>query len=178
MVLLPHGYEGQGSEHSSGRLERFLQLSAEHNMQICNCTTPANFFHLLRRQVRTDYRKPLVVFTPKKLLRYPKAVSSMDEMSKGRFMELIEESGIHKKNIDTVVFCSGKVYYDILEYKEKNGIGENMSVIRLEQLYPLPETQIREVIASYGKNIKLIWAQEEPENMGAWGYILRTMRDL
>ncbi len=177
-MLLPHGYEGQGSEHSSGRLERFLQLSAEHNMQICNCTTPANFFHLLRRQVRTDYRKPLVVFTPKKLLRYPKAVSSMDEMSKGRFMELIEEPGIHKKNIDTVVFCSGKVYYDILEYKEKNGIGENMSVIRLEQLYPLPETQIREVIASYGKNIKLIWAQEEPENMGAWGYILRTMRDL
>lgn len=177
-MLLPHGYEGQGSEHSSGRLERFLQLSAEHNMQICNCTTPANFFHLLRRQVSTDYRKPLVVFTPKKLLRYPKAVSSMDEMSKGRFMEMIEEPGIHKKNIDTVVFCSGKVYYDILEYKEKNGIGENMSVIRLEQLYPLPETQIREVIASYGKNIKLIWAQEEPENMGAWGYILRTMRDL
>ncbi|MBX7051579.1 MAG: 2-oxoglutarate dehydrogenase E1 component [Flavobacteriales bacterium] len=177
-MLLPHGYEGQGSEHSSGRLERFLQLCAENNMQICNCTTPANFYHLLRRQVKTDYRKPLVVFTPKKLLRYPKAVSSLDDMAKGRFQELIDDSNINKKEVDTVVFCSGKVYYDILEYKEKNGIGGNMAVVRLEQLYPLPETQIRKVISSYGKNVKLIWAQEEPENMGGWSYILRMLRDL
>lgn len=177
-MLLPHGYEGQGSEHSSGRLERFLQLCAENNMQICNCTTPANFYHLLRRQVKTDYRKPLVVFTPKKLLRYPKAVSSLDDMAKGRFQELIDDTTINKKEVDTVVFCSGKVYYDILEYKEKNGIGGNMAVVRLEQLYPLPETQIRKVISSYGKNVKLIWAQEEPENMGAWSYILRMLRDL
>jgi 2-oxoglutarate dehydrogenase E1 component len=177
-MLLPHGYEGQGSEHSSARLERFLQLCAENNMQICNCTTPANFFHLLRRQVKTEYRKPLIVFTPKKLLRYPKAVSSMDDMAKGRFQELIDDTNVNKKEVDTVVFCSGKVYYDIVEYKEKNGIGSNMAVVRLEQLYPLPEAQIRKTISSYGKNTKIIWAQEEPENMGAWTYVLRTMRDL
>lgn len=177
-MLLPHGYEGQGSEHSSGRLERFLQLCAELNMQICNCTTPANYYHLLRRQVHTAYRKPLVVFTPKKLLRYPKAVSSIQEMAKGHFKELIDDTTVNKKEADVLVFCSGKVYYDILEQKEKLGVGDNMAVIRLEQLYPLPEKQIQQVIKGYGKNVKLVWAQEEPENMGAWSYIMRTMRKL
>jgi len=177
-MLLPHGYEGQGSEHSSGRLERFLQLCAELNIQVCNCTTPANYFHLLRRQVHTDYRKPLVVFTPKKLLRYPKAISSMNELAKGRFQEVIDDASVNKKDVNTVVFCSGKVYYEILEVKEKTDSGENMAVVRLEQLYPLPEKQIKEIIQSYGKNAKLIWAQEEPENMGAWSYIMRMLRDL
>jgi len=177
-MLLPHGYEGQGSEHSSGRLERFLQLCAELNIQVCNCTTPANYFHLLRRQVHTDYRKPLVVFTPKKLLRYPKAISSINEMAKGRFQEVLDDTSVNKKEVNTVVFCSGKVYYEILEAKEKAQTGENIAVVRLEQLYPLPEKQIREIVKAYGKNAKLIWAQEEPENMGAWGYIMRVLRDL
>lgn len=177
-MFLPHGYEGQGSEHSSGRMERFLQLCAENNMQICNVTLPSNFFHLLRRQVKTDYRKPLVVFTPKKLLRYPKAVSSIDEMAKGKFMEVIDDTSVNKKEVDTIAFCSGKVYYDILEQKEKQGIGENIAVVRLEQLYPLPIKQINEIIAGYGKDCKLIWVQEEPENMGAWTYVLRSMRSM
>jgi 2-oxoglutarate dehydrogenase E1 component len=177
-MLLPHGYEGQGSEHSSGRLERFLQLCAELNMQICNCTTPANFFHLLRRQVRTEYRKPLVVFTPKKLLRYPKAVSSMDDLAGGKFTEVVDDTTVDKKQIDTVALCSGKVYYEILEQKEKLNAGENLAIVRIEQLYPLPEKQIREVIAGYRKNAKVVWVQEEPENMGAWGYMMRMLRDL
>jgi 2-oxoglutarate dehydrogenase E1 component len=177
-MLLPHGYEGQGSEHSSGRLERFLQLCAELNMQICNCTTPANFFHLLRRQVRTEYRKPLVVFTPKKLLRYPKAVSSMDDLAGGKFTEVVDDTTVDKKQIDTVALCSGKVYYEILEQKEKLNAGENLAIVRIEQLYPLPEKQIKEVIAGYRKNAKVVWVQEEPENMGAWGYMMRMLRDL
>jgi 2-oxoglutarate dehydrogenase E1 component len=177
-MFLPHGYEGQGSEHSSARMERFLQLCAELNMIVCNPTTPANHYHLLRRQVHQEFRKPLVVFTPKKLLRYPKAVSTLEEMSSGSFREVITDDSVTAKQVDTVVLCSGKVYYDILEQKEKRETGNNMAVVRVEQLYPLPENRIREVIAGYGKNIKLIWAQEEPENMGAWSYMLRTLRDL
>jgi 2-oxoglutarate dehydrogenase E1 component len=177
-LLLPHGYEGQGSEHSSGRLERFLQLCAELNMQICNCTTPSNFYHLLRRQVLTEYRKPLVVFTPKKLLRYPKATSTIAELSAGKFQEVIDDSSVNKKQVNTVALCSGKVYYEILEQKDKLHAGDDLAVVRIEQLYPLPEKQIREVIASYGKGKKLIWVQEEPENMGAWSYMMRVLRDL
>jgi 2-oxoglutarate dehydrogenase E1 component len=177
-MFLPHGYEGQGSEHSSARMERFLQLCAELNMIVCNPTTPANHYHLLRRQVHQEFRKPLIVFTPKKLLRYPKAVSTLEEMSTGSFREVIADDSVSAKQVDTVVLCSGKVYYDILEQKEKREAGNNMAVVRVEQLYPLPEKRIREVIAGYGKNMKLIWAQEEPENMGAWSYMLRTLRDL
>lgn len=177
-MFLPHGYEGQGSEHSSARMERFLQLCAELNMIVCNPTTPANHYHLLRRQVHQEFRKPLIVFTPKKLLRYPKAVSTLEEMSSGSFREVITDDSVTAKQVDTVVLCSGKVYYDILEQKEKRETGNNMAVVRIEQLYPLPEKRIREVIAGYGKNTKLIWAQEEPENMGAWSYMLRTLRDL
>jgi len=177
-MFLPHGYEGQGSEHSSARMERFLQLCAELNMIVCNPTTPANHYHLLRRQVHQEFRKPLIVFTPKKLLRYPKAVSTLEEMSSGSFREVIADDSVTAKQVDTVVLCSGKVYYDILEQKEKRETGNNMAVVRVEQLYPLPEKRIREVIAGYGKNMKLIWAQEEPENMGAWSYMLRTLRDL
>ena len=175
-MFLPHGYEGQGSEHSSGRLERFLQLCAENNMQICNVTLPANFFHLLRRQVKRDFRKPLVVFTPKKLLRYPKAVSSINDMAKGRFQEVIDDAQVNAKDVDTIALCSGKVYYDILEAKEKNGTGDNIAVIRLEQLYPFPEKNLRAILKGYSKDAKLIWVQEEPENMGSWSYIMRMMR--
>jgi 2-oxoglutarate dehydrogenase E1 component len=175
-MFLPHGYEGQGSEHSSGRLERFLQLCAENNMQVCNVTSPANFFHLLRRQVKRDFRKPLIVFTPKKLLRYPKAVSSLADMAKGNFTEVVDDTVANVKEIDTIALCSGKVYFDILEQKEKMGTGENIAAIRLEQLYPFPEKQLRAVLAKYPKNAKLVWVQEEPENMGPWSYMMRMMR--
>jgi 2-oxoglutarate dehydrogenase E1 component len=174
-MLLPHGYEGQGSEHSSGRMERFLQLCAENNMQICNCTTPANFFHLLRRQIITDYRKPLVVFTPKKLLRYPKAVSSLKELAGGYFQPVINDSGLDAKSVDTLVLCTGKIYYELLEEREKLQV-DNIAFIRLEQLYPLPIKQLEKVLASYSKKVKLLWVQEEPENMGAWNYMLRALR--
>ena len=172
VILLPHGYEGMGSEHSSARIERFLQLCAEENFQIANCTNPANYFHLLRRQMKRDFRKPLIVFTPKKLLRYHRAVSSIDNMANGRFQELIDDSKAIPSKIDTVVLCSGKFYYDLIEAYEKNS-SENMAFIRLEQLYPFPDYQLKSVIKKYGKQSQYIWAQEEPENMGPWSYILR-----
>ena len=175
VILLPHGYEGMGSEHSSARIERFLQLCAEENFQVANCTNPANYFHLLRRQLKRDFRKPLVVFTPKKLLRYHKAVSSIDDMASGSFQELIDDSKAVSSKIDTVVLCSGKFYYDLIEEYEKNN-SENMAFIRLEQLYPFPDHQLKSVVKKYGKESKYIWAQEEPENMGPWSYILRKWK--
>ena len=176
-MLLPHGYEGMGSEHSSGRMERYLQLCAGDNMVVCNATTPANFFHLLRRQVKWPFRKPLIVFTPKKLLRYPKAVSSINELAKGNFQEVLDDASVKAAAVKTVVFCSGKIYYDILEEKEKRKAGKDIAVVRLEQLYPFPAAQIDKILAKYKKTENVIWMQEEPENMGAWAYILRTWKD-
>lgn len=175
VMFLPHGYEGQGSEHSSGRMERFLQLCAEYNMQVCDVTTPANFFHLLRKQVKQPFRKPLIVFTPKKLLRHPKAVSSINEMSKGSFQMVIEDNSIDKKKVNKVVLCTGKMYYEMLEEREKRGVTD-MALIRLEQLYPFPQKALDNALRGFGKNVQLLWAQEEPENMGAWSYIMRMMR--
>ena len=175
VMFLPHGYEGQGSEHSSGRMERFLQLCAEHNMQVCDVTTPANFFHLLRKQVKQPFRKPLIVFTPKKLLRHPKAVSSIKEMSKGSFQMVIEDNSVDKKKVNKVVLCTGKMYYDMAEEREKRGVTD-MALIRLEQLYPFPQKALEKAMKGYGKKVQLLWAQEEPENMGAWSYIMRMMR--
>ena len=166
-----------GSEHSSGRMERYLQMCAGDNMVVCNATTPANYFHLLRRQCKWPFRKPLVVFTPKKLLRYPKAVSSLSEMAKGGFQEVLDDTGVKAANVKTVVFCSGKIYYDILEEKESRESGEDIAVIRLEQLYPYPDTQIKKILAKYMKAERVIWMQEEPENMGAWSFILRKWND-
>jgi len=176
VMLLPHGYEGQGSEHSSGRMERFLSLCGDLNMQIANCTTPANFFHLLRRQMKRDFRKPLIVFTPKKLLRYPKAVSKMSDLSSGRFQEVIDDTTVKATDVDTVVLCTGKFYYDIIEEKERIGGAENIAVVRVEQIYPVPTKQLDAIVAKYGKDCKFIWAQEEPENMGAWSFMLRKYR--
>ena len=175
VMFLPHGYEGQGSEHSSGRMERFLQLCAEYNMQICDVTTPANFFHLLRKQVKQPFRKPLIVFTPKKLLRHPKAVSSLKDMSKGSFQMVIEDNSVDKKKVNKVVLCTGKMYYEMLEEREKRGVTD-MALIRLEQLYPFPQKALDNALKGFGKNTQLLWAQEEPENMGAWSYIMRMMR--
>jgi 2-oxoglutarate dehydrogenase E1 component len=176
VMYLPHGYEGMGSEHSSGRMERFLQLCAENNMQVCNCTTPANFYHLIRRQIHRTFRKPLIVFTPKKLLRYPSAVSSIKELAKGRFQEVLDDNSADPKKVKTVVFCSGKLYYDILEQKDKMKDKSDLALVRIEQLYPLPETQLDAIVKKYGKNTSYVWAQEEPENMGAWSYLFRAYR--
>ena len=175
VMLLPHGYEGMGSEHSSARIERFLQLCAEDNFQVANCTNPANYFHLLRRQMVRSFRKPLVVFTPKKLLRYPRAVSSISEMSSGSFQEVIDDSNAIASKTNKVVLCSGKFYYDLIEEYEKNSVN-GIAFVRLEQLYPFPEKQLKSIVKKYGKNAQYIWAQEEPENMGPWSYILRKWK--
>ena len=172
VMLLPHGYEGMGSEHSSARIERFLQLCAEENFQVANCTNPANYFHLLRRQIARPFRKPLVVFTPKKLLRYNRAVSSIQEMSSGSFQEVIDDSLATPSKINQVVLCSGKFYYDLVEHYETLDKA-NIAFVRLEQLYPYPETQLKSIFNKYGKGCKYVWAQEEPLNMGPWSYILR-----
>ena len=173
VMLLPHGYEGQGAEHSSARLERFLQMCALHNMQIVNCTTPANFFHVLRRQLKREFRKPLIVFTPKSLLRHPLCISSMEDLADGRFQELIDDVDVSPSKVKKVVFCSGKLYYEL--WQERQTLKRmDVALIRLEQLYPLPIDQIENTISKY--NCKtLIWAQEEPQNMGAWTHILNRL---
>lgn len=176
VMLLPHGYEGQGAEHSSGRMERFLQQCADLNMQIVNTSTPANHFHVLRRQVKREFRKPLVVFSPKMLLRYPAATSTLDEMTKGCFAEVLDDPDTNGKHIDTLVLCSGKFYYEMKVKAEELGVS-NMAFVRVEQLYPLPEQQIKDIVKKYApKNI--LWAQEEPANMGAWTYMAMSLRDL
>lgn len=175
-LLLPHGYEGQGAEHSSGRMERFLQQCADLNMQIVNTSTPANHFHLLRRQLKRDFRKPLVVFSPKMLLRYPAATSTLEEMAKGSFQEVLDDPTANVKSVDTLVLCSGKFYYELKEKAQQMG-AENMAFVRIEQLYPFPHKQIDAILAKYNaKNI--IWAQEEPANMGAWTHMAMNLRKL
>lgn len=177
VLLLPHGYEGQGAEHSSARIERFLNLCAEDNMQVVNCTTPANFFHVLRRQLHRDFRKPLIVFTPKSLLRHPKCISTWSEFESGSFNELIDDSTTKPETISRVVLCSGKIYYDLVEQrtKEKN---TDVAIVRIEQLYPLPLTQLMKLRKKYKSAEEWIWVQEEPENMGALGYLLRVLKDI
>jgi 2-oxoglutarate dehydrogenase E1 component len=171
VLLLPHGYEGQGAEHSSGRMERYLQLCSKDNMYVANCSTPANMFHILRRQMVTTFRKPLIIFTPKSLLRHPKAVSGIEDFSKGKFIPVIDTNNNDVSKIDRLVFCSGKFYYDLLEFKEKNNI-INTALVRLEQLFPLPELEIQDVLNKYSNAKDIVWAQEEPRNMGAWSHLM------
>jgi len=171
VVLLPHGYEGQGSEHSSARIERYLQLCGEDNMTVANCTTPANLFHLLRRQMKRNYRKPLIVFTPKSLLRHPKVVSSIQDLANGEFQEVIDDV-LKPEHIKKLVFCSGKFYYDLLEEREKLE-REDIALVRIEQLFPLHTEKIQKVIDRYPAIEEYIWAQEEPRNMGAWSFMLQ-----
>ena len=173
VVLLPHGYEGQGSEHSSARIERYLQLCAEDNMTVANCTTPANFYHLLRRQMKRNYRKPLIVFTPKSLLRHPKAVNTIEELATGEFQEVIDDT-LNPKNVTKLVFCMGKFYYDLLEERE-NLEREDIALVRIEQLFPLHLKNIQKVIDRYPNVKEYVWAQEEPRNMGAWGFMLERL---
>ena len=171
VLLLPHGFEGQGPEHSSARLERFLMLSAEDNIQVTNPTTPAQIFHLLRRQVVRPLRKPLVVMSPKSLLRHPKAVSTLDELAEGRFQRILpDDLGTPRSAIRRVILCSGKVFYDLHEAREKRGITD-VAIIRLEQLYPLPDATLFEALAGYSEGTDVVWVQEEPRNNGAWWYL-------
>ncbi len=170
VMYLPHGYEGQGAEHSSARMERFLTLCANNNMQIANPTTPANLFHMLRRQVKRDIRLPLICFTPKSLLRHAKCVSKIDDMAKGQFQELIDDNNIIAEEVRRVVFCTGKIYYDLLARKEEL-FAQDIALIRVEQLYPFPEKQIDGILERYPNALLHLWVQEEPENMGAWQFI-------
>ena len=171
VMLLPHGYEGQGAEHSSGRMERYLQLCAKDNMFVVDCTTPANMYHVLRRQLKADFRKPLIAFTPKSLLRHPKVVSSVEEFANGSFQMLIDDASAQAETTQTLVFVTGKFYYDLLEEQEALG-RTDIALVRIEQLFPLPEDEIDAVLSKYIHADDIVWAQEEPRNMGAYAHIL------
>jgi 2-oxoglutarate dehydrogenase E1 component len=176
-LLLPHGYEGQGPEHSSARPERFLQLCAEHNMQVCMPSTPAQAFHMLRRQMLRNFRKPLIVMSPKSLLRHKLAINSLEDLYQGEFQTIISEiDGLEPEKIRRVVFCSGKVYYDLLETRRERGMSDT-AIVRIEQLYPFPYQRYEEELARYPKAKDLVWCQEEPRNQGAWYQIRHRLQE-
>lgn len=177
VVLLPHGYEGQGPEHSSGRMERFLQMCAENNMQVVNVTTPAQQFHVLRRQLKRSFRKPLICFTPKKLLRYPTCVSGLKDFTKNKFRELLDDPQANVKKVTRLAFCSGKIYYDLIERREKE-VADDIAFIRLEQLYPFPKKQVDAILEKYTNVKEYLFIQEEAENMGPWRFIDKNLRSL
>lgn len=176
VMLLPHGYEGQGPEHTSARIERFMEMCANNNIQVVNCTTPANFFHVLRRQLHRDFRVPLIVITPKSLLRHPLCVSAMDEFTNGKFQELIDDANANSEQINRVLFCSGKIYYDLLQ-KQQQDARNDVALVRIEQLYPTPFAHMQKIRDKYRMANEFIWVQEEPENMGAWPYMCRKFRN-
>src|SRR5207248_4673072 len=178
VLLLPHGYEGQGPEHSSARIERFLQECAEDNIQVCNLTTAAQYFHVLRRQMKRDFIKPLIIMTPKSLLRAEFASSRAEEFTKGEFEEILRDGGsASPKTIKRVILCSGKVYYDLINYRAEKKI-DNAAIIRVEQLYPLHEKKLKSMVSAFPKTAQLVWCQEEPQNMGAWTFIEPRLRKL
>ena len=176
VMLLPHGYEGQGPEHSSARLERFLQLCAEDNMEVCNLTTPAQYFHALRRQMLREFRKPLIIMTPKSLLRSEAAVSTTQDFTKGSFHEILEgPKPADASKVERLILCTGKVYYDLQSYREKNGWSDRSAIVRLEQIYPLNEEELRKITAPYARAKEILWCQEEPQNMGSWHHLLPVL---
>jgi 2-oxoglutarate dehydrogenase E1 component len=177
VLLLPHGYEGQGPEHSSARIERFLQQCAENNIQIVNTTTPAQQFHVLRRQLKRDFRKPLICFTPKKLLRYPSCVSKLKDFTESNFQEVLDDEKAKPSDVKRIVFCSGKIFYDLSERRDKVQ-NTDTAIIRIEQLYPFPQVQLNDILEKYPDAAEFYWAQEEPENMGAWSFIYMHSREL
>ncbi len=181
VMLLPHGYEGQGPEHSNAYLERYLMGCAENNIQVCNLTTPAQYFHALRRQMRRPFRRPLIVMAPKSLLRHKKAVSPVDALIEGRFEEVIDDPAVpdalSPERVRRIVFCSGKLYYDLIDYREKNAIGDS-AVVRVEQFYPYPEAAMRAIAARYPAAQEVVWTQEEPQNRGGWTFMLPRLLDL
>ena len=172
-MLLPHGYEGQGPEHSSARLERFLSAAAESNIQVCYPTTPAQCFHMLRRQALRRWRKPLIVMTPKSLLRLPAAVSPLDDLATGGFRNVIPDPGADPAGVTKILLCSGKVYYDLAVAREERG-ADDTALVRVEQLYPWPADDLRAALEPYADGTPAVWVQEEPENMGAWRFVLAT----
>jgi 2-oxoglutarate dehydrogenase E1 component len=171
VMLLPHGYEGQGSEHSSARMERYLQLCAKDNMFVANCTSPANYFHLLRRQLKTNFRKPLIVFTPKSLLRHAEVVSPKEDLAEGSFQTVIDDPKAKVKDTKTLVICSGKFYFDMKKRREEEG-RDDVALVRLEQLFPVPKVELDKIIKKYKNAKDVVWAQEEPRNMGAYTHLL------
>lgn len=175
-LLLPHGYEGQGPEHSSARLERYLQACAENNIQVCNVTTPGQFFHVIRRQLLREFKKPLIIMSPKSLLRHKKCVSTVKDITEGEFHNILDDD-IKVTKPERVVFCSGKVYYDLESFREENKI-KNVAIIRLEQIYPLHKERLQELIKKYSSAKKYVWCQEEPKNMGAWSHIAPELTQL
>jgi 2-oxoglutarate dehydrogenase E1 component len=177
VMLLPHGYEGQGPEHSSARPERFLQLCAEDNIQVCNATTPAQYFHVLRRQMKRNFRKPLVLLTPKSLLRLKAAVSPIDEFSTGRFIEVIDDAQVDPSRVRRVLLCSGKIYYELAEQREKQQTRE-VAIVRVEQFYPFPAELLRRTLTRYRKAKEWAWVQEESMNMGGWTFMEPRLRAL
>ena len=177
VMLLPHGYEGQGPEHSSARPERFLQMCANYNMVVVNCSLPGNQFHALRRQQKWEFRKPLISFTPKSLLRDPRCRSTIEDLEKGSFRELIDDPITNKKAVKRVLMCTGKVYYDLMQHQQDNK-RDDVAIVRLEQLYPLPVNQIKAMMKAYSGAQEFYWVQEEPENMGYWSYLLSRHPDI
>ena len=176
MLLLPHGFEGLGPEHSSARLERFLQLCAEDNMQVCNPTTPAQYFHLLRRQIKAPFRKPLIVMTPKSLLRHPLAKSTSAELAAGGFQAVMDDVGT-ATNARSVLICSGKIFYELIQRRDALDT-DDTAILRLEQFYPFPERQLAHCTKKYRHARKWTWVQEEPENMGGWQFIRHRLATL
>ena len=177
VMLLPHGYEGQGPEHSSARLERYLQSCAEDNIQVCNLTTPAQYFHVLRRQVKRDFRKPLVIMTPKSLLRHKECVSPVEQLS-GRFQEVIDDAAVAKpERVRRVLLCSGKVFYDLQEKRAERKI-DNVAIVRVEQLYPFPEGTLRQAFSRFATAREWVWVQEESQNMGGWSFVEPRLRSM
>ena len=176
VVFLPHGFEGQGPEHSSARIERFLQLCGRDNITIINCTIPSNFFHALRRQIKWALRKPLIVFTPKSLLRNSFCVCSLEDLAIGYFQPIIDDHNAYSKKVLKLVFCSGKIFYELFE-KRENIKALHIALIRLEQLHPINTKCIENILIKYDTYDKLLWVQEEPANMGSWSYISRTKFD-
>jgi 2-oxoglutarate dehydrogenase E1 component len=176
-LFLPHGYEGQGPEHSSARLERFLQLCAENNMQVCVPSTPAQMFHMIRRQQLRNFRKPLIVMTPKSLLRHDLSVSSLDDLARGSFANVIDEvDDLPVAGVRRVVFCSGKVYFDLLKARRKDDNGA-VAIVRIEQLYPFPADEYEAVLARYPEAREIVWCQEEPQNQGAWYQVRHRLQE-
>jgi 2-oxoglutarate dehydrogenase E1 component len=178
VLLLPHGYEGQGPEHSSARLERFLQLAAENNLRVANATTPAQYFHLLRRQALLEQKRPLIVMTPKSLLRHPRATSRVEDLTAGVFQVVLDDAGIEDPSaVRRIVLCSGKIYYDLLAAAEKLD-GGRPALVRVEQLYPFPAPELAGVLEKYGQAEEVVWAQEEPRNMGAWSFMEPRLEEM
>jgi 2-oxoglutarate dehydrogenase complex dehydrogenase (E1) component-like enzyme len=182
VLLLPHGYEGQGPEHSSARIERFLVLSAENNIQVVNASTPAQYFHVLRRQMhgghdRRGVRKPLIIFTPKRMLRHHRAVSVLDDLATGAFHQVMDDSAVDARGVTRIILCSGQVYYDLLAAREERKL-QNVAIVRLEQIYPFPAETLREVLSRYPESADVMWVQEEPRNMGAWRFVQEQLQPI